>query len=478
MNLLHVAGNQFSALCLNVATSVVCLAAPAALAADVANDRAGGPASTPDVLLRPGPDPIAREYFGLHMSKLLQPHRSGKTSIWPDLEIGSWRLWGAYVAWRDIQPQRDEFRFERLDAYVRMAENKGVELVLTFGYTPPWAAARPDEACIWGPPGCASEPAHLADWERYVTAVARRYKGRIKAYEIWNEPVFAEDGEPKRGTKAFFSGSARVMVDMARAAYAAIKREDSDALVLSPAMVSRPARFETFLRAGGAGTFDIVAYHFYGTPPERMVDDAGALRQVLVAFGIEKLPIWNTEMGYYFERPRIGLLPVDSRSSITSILPERLGAAYVLRALTLGAALGMKRFHWYDWDSEKPPSELPMGLASDDGQQLNPAGRAYGRAVKWLRGRVIEQCQGRRGGLWECQLRRGAQHSMLVWSAGPVMKWNPPKAAFVGELGDKGCFSALGASDSIAIGPMPWLVLLAEGGEVLPTPACEPKDAR
>lgn len=477
MTLQHARSALGQAACLKVAALIICYAAAFAWAAEPLQSQFPGQTSLPDVVLRPAPMPVTREYFGLHMSKLLQPHHGGKTSSWPDLDIGSWRLWGAYVAWRDIEPQRGAFKFDWLDSYVRMAEAKRVELVLTLGMTPTWAASRAGEACIFGPPGCASEPARLEDWEHYVTSVVRRYRGRIKAYEIWNEPVFSEDDE-RKPSQVYFSGSARSMVDMARIAYGVIKREDPAALVLSPAVVSRPARLATFLRAGGVGTFDVVAYHFYGAPPERLVEDAVTLRKVLVAHGIDKLPVWNTEMGYYFERPALGIAAVERRKSFEDVLPERLGAAYVLRSLVLGAALDFQRFHWYDWDSEKLPWELPMGLGSDDGQRLNPAGRAYGRAVQWLRGRVIEQCQGSRGGLWECRLRQGALRSMLVWSAGSAKSWKPPKAAYAGELDDKGCFRAISASDSIVVGPMPWLIFLDEGAGTMPSPVCSAKDMR
>jgi hypothetical protein len=463
---------------LNIGTSIVCLTAAAALAADAAaGHQPQGQLAAPDVVLQPAPLPVSREYFGLHISKLVQPHHSGKRSYWPDLDIGSWRLWGANVTWREIEPARNQFQFERLDSLLRIAEGKGVEPVLTLGMTPTWAAARPSEACSFGPPGCASEPAQLEDWDRYVTEVVRRYKGRIKGYEVWNEPAFTEDVE-SNSARVHFSGSARAMVDMARAAYVAIKREDPAALVLSPAVVSNPARFQTFLRAGGVGTFDVVAYHFYAAPPERMIEIASALRKILADYGVEKMPIWNTEAGYYFERPEFGVTPDPIRNSAQDVLPERLGAAYVLRSLTLGAALDLRRFHWYDWDDEQPPWELPMGLASDSGRRLNAAGRAYGRAVQWLRGSVIEKCEGRKGALWECRLRQGPYRSILVWSAGPVLRWNPPKVAFAGELDDSVCFSALGTAQSISVGPMPWLIILDEGGSMRPSPKCQREAGR
>jgi len=143
---------ELRSITLNIASAIVCLSVSAALAADMAKPLGLDRSATPEWVLRPAARPVSREYFGLHMSKLLQPHHSGKTSSWPDLDIGSWRLWGAYVVWRNIQPQPDEFHFDWLDTYVRMAAAKHVEVVLTLGMTPTWAAARPGCSGRWQAP--------------------------------------------------------------------------------------------------------------------------------------------------------------------------------------------------------------------------------------------------------------------------------------------------------------------------------------
>ncbi|MBS0446512.1 MAG: endo-1,4-beta-xylanase [Proteobacteria bacterium] len=450
--------------------AVIALAAAVGVPAAAA-DRPIIETSGTSVTLRPGGGPVPRQYFGLHISKLLQPHKSGRQSLWPDLDFGSWRLWGAYVAWRDLEPQRGEFRFTRLDTYVRLAQTKNVELILTFGYTPTWASARPGEPCVFGTRGCAAEPADLDDWRDFVSTVAKRYKGQIRAYELWNEPQFDEDGEHRQPDQTYYSGSAASMVAMGRVAYRAIKDADPAAIVLSPAVVSSARRLDTFLRLGGTGTFDVVAYHFYGAPPERMVDDTSALKRVLARYGLDRLDIWNTEMGYYFERPRLGIAPTDRRQLFSDVIPERLAAAYVVRALTLGAALGLKRFEWYDWDSETPPSELPMGLASDDGSKPNAAGRAYARAIQWLRGWTIDNCTGQKAGLWSCLLHQDGPVEYLVWSAGSNEGWRvPAPGGYAMPLEDGACFRKVAAGAGVDVGPMPWVVLMAEA----PPPAAEP----
>src|SRR4051812_48189193 len=124
---------------------------------------------------------VPPNYFGMHF------HHAGTTTPWPAVAIGAWRLWDAYVAWPDLEPRKNEWHFETLDRYVSLAEEHHTELLLVLGLTPQWASARPREKSPYQP-GNAAEPKNLEDWRAFVKTVANRYKGKIRAYEIWNEP--------------------------------------------------------------------------------------------------------------------------------------------------------------------------------------------------------------------------------------------------------------------------------------------------
>jgi hypothetical protein len=101
----------------------------------------------------------------------------------------------------------------------------------------------------------------------FVSAVANRYKGRVDAYEIWNEPNLSAEW----GGKA---PSAVEYVELLRASYQAIKQADPQAMVvtagLSPTteISARAQPDVAFLRqmyaAGAKGTFDWLGIHAAG----------------------------------------------------------------------------------------------------------------------------------------------------------------------------------------------------------------------
>ena len=105
----------------------------------------------------------------------------------------------------------------------------------------------------------------MDDWRVYVRTVSQRYKGRIQAYEIWNEP----------NLKEFWTGSVEQMVTLTRVASAVIRGVDPQAIVVSPSPTSEGGLkwLAQFLSKRGGQDVDVVGYHFYVTskPPEAIV---------------------------------------------------------------------------------------------------------------------------------------------------------------------------------------------------------------
>ncbi|MDD2857074.1 MAG: hypothetical protein PHU75_00210 [Candidatus Nanopelagicales bacterium] len=109
---------------------------------------------------------------------------------WPNMPVTSLRIWDAHTAWLNIEPAPGQWAFARLDAFVAKAEEHHVQdIVLVLGGTPAWAAKQQRKTdAPWLGKGSASPPEFWDDWTTFVDTVASRYQGRIKAYEIWNEP--------------------------------------------------------------------------------------------------------------------------------------------------------------------------------------------------------------------------------------------------------------------------------------------------
>src|SRR4051794_8649487 len=80
---------------------------------------------------------IPATFFGMHF------HHAGTTTPWPAEPIGAWRLWDAYVAWSDLEPQKNQWQFDTLDRDVAQAKEHHAELLLVLGLSPTWASARP-----------------------------------------------------------------------------------------------------------------------------------------------------------------------------------------------------------------------------------------------------------------------------------------------------------------------------------------------
>ncbi|MFB0545380.1 MAG: hypothetical protein ACETWB_00580, partial [Anaerolineae bacterium] len=120
-------------------------------------------------------------------------------------------------SWREIARWRGQYNWDYPDAVVRGAEFHGLKLAIRLDQHPAWARTAP---AANGPPD------DLNDYGDFVEAVARRYRGRIRAYIIWNEPNLAREWGGGRPDPAGY-------VEMLKVAYARAKAADPHCLVVS-----------------------------------------------------------------------------------------------------------------------------------------------------------------------------------------------------------------------------------------------------
>ena len=380
--------------------------------------------------LQPPRMAIPAGYFGLHIHHLASP----VPSPWPDMPVPAWRLWDADVRWLELEPSKGQWRFEKLDGYVALAQQHGAEILLTLGVTPAWAAA-PPRAYTNERPGPAAPPRDLEDWRAYVRTVVQRYKGRIPAYEIWNEPNLRD----------FWAGSTDEMVALTREASQIIHSIDPRAVVVSP---SATAAFgipwlAEFLKKGGGQYVDVIGFHFYvdpqTRPPEDMVPVIQRVFQVMSENGVGSKPLWNTEAGWL---------------AVAKIESEQIGAAYLARAMTLAWAAGVRRFYWYAWDN------WGLGIVTykESEHRVTPAGQAYKILEQWLIGAEMTGCSETPAHVWVCQLNRAGKKQWMVWHAQGPYEFDLPAAWRVKSvtplLGDRRPVS----EPKIQIGPAPALL--------------------
>jgi hypothetical protein len=342
-------------------------------------------ANGPTSLVPPAAE-IPTAFFGMHI------HRAASTTPWPSAPVAEWRLWDAYVAWPNLQPTKNQWRFEMLDRYVALAQQHGVGLLLPLGLSPAWASARPLEKSTYQP-GFAAEPRDITDWRTYVHTVAQRYKGKIEAYEIWNEP----------NLKQFWTGNVDQMLELTRQASEIIHSIDPHALIVSPSATQDAGTqwLAEFLAKGGGNFVDVIGYHFYVSPqpPEATVPLVAAVRHVMEKTGVGNKPLWNTEIGWSSPKP---------------FPSQELAAAYLLRAYVMNWAAGVQRVYWYAWDNH---GWVTIETTEKDNITLTPAGTAYGAASRWLAGARMRSCAAGSDQTWTCELERAGNLQRLIWSA-------------------------------------------------------------
>lgn len=373
------------------------------------------PAMPPRVL-----DPT---YFGTHLHRLDHAERDFPATAWPDGMIGALRLWDSTTRWADLEPVPGRFNFDRLDAHVTQALAHGVPVLLVLGSPARWASARPDEYGPYGP-GSAAEPRDLEDWDRYVAAVVRRYKGRIAQYELWNEPYFHDLPEDRGKPSAFFTGSAAAMVELARRARLVLRREDPRAMLLTPGFVGAPNRLDLFLEAGGWRYVDAVAYHFYAEDDREFIRLNVGVRAVMARHGMSGWALYNTESGFALRgaenQPAVpGLATIDRRTA----------AALLARSMLLGAFLGIERFYQYAWDNGR------MGMLLPDGRTETDSLRSYASVRRWLRATTLLGCRMQPAQVVKCEGERGGRHVAIAWrpAGGAAVRVAVPSGS--GDLG-------------------------------------------
>lgn len=340
--------------------------------------------SAAPVGITPPAGPIPAELFGMHF------HHIGSTTPWPEVPINQWRLWDAYVAWPNLEPAKGKWRFETLDKYVALAAEHHIGLLLPLGLSPTWASARPQEKSTYQPGG-AAEPRSIEDWRAYVGTVVRRYKGRIQAYEIWNEP----------NLKQFWSGSVDEMITLTREASKIIRGIDPNALIVSPSATQERgvAWLAEFLIKGGGAFVDVIGFHLYVAPqpPEATLSLVSNIRQTMAQGGGGEKPIWNTEAGWFLPKP----------------FPSDLAAAYVVREFIVNWAAGVQRVYWYAWDNH---GWVSLETTQTDSRTLTSAGKAYGVAFRWLSGARMVSCKSDPQQRWVCELDRAGHREWILWS--------------------------------------------------------------
>lgn len=209
------------------------------------------------------------------------------------------------------------------DGVVRAARARGLEVLATILYTPPWAR----------PAGMSANtpPVSVAEYAAFARAAALRYAPLgVHAYEIWNEPNSASFWAPRADAARY--------TELLTAAAAAIRSVDPKAFIvtggMSPALDQggniAPVTFLQEIYAhGGKAAFDAVGHHPYCWPAmpgdaewwsawHQMTGAPTSLRSVMAANGDSGKEIWATEFGAPTDGPSGSFVGEDAQARMVT----------------------------------------------------------------------------------------------------------------------------------------------------------------
>ncbi len=218
---------------------------------------------------------------------------------WADIEIH------AKGDFEDRRHDPARSAWDKYDNIVDLVEQRGLQLIVRLSAPPDWAHAGYADLGRFGP------PADFNDFADYVAAVVSRYKGRIRYYQIWNEPnIYPEWGEQAVNPEDY----ARLLC----LAHDRAKQIDPDVVILAAALAPTVAQdgrdlsdlvyFQRMYNAGAGRCFDIASAQGYGLfsgPYDRRLSPLTTniarhtlMRDIMVNNGDAGKPIWLAEVNW------------------------------------------------------------------------------------------------------------------------------------------------------------------------------------
>jgi len=285
--------------------------------------------------------------IGMHFNR---PERGITPSDWV-------RLWDCGVTWKDIHLAPNTYNWDRLDYLVNLYSDR--KIVYVFAATPKWLAKNPNNPHFapWLGEGSNSMPSSIDEWNKFVWNVTKRYKGRIDAYEIWNEPQLADFMYP------YTLRNRNILAEMTKRAYSTIKSIDSSVIVLAPSVLPRSSsggmkrgiKMLYALKRKG-WPVDGMTCHIYPEIGAGVFEWRNLYNDVQVACKKTKAPggLWVTETNFNL----LGFTPSDNQSKA------------LIRLLRATPGIDKVMIFWYSWNQSSEIGGLLINENSAAWQEI------------------------------------------------------------------------------------------------------------
>jgi len=270
-----------------------------------------------------------RMWIGFHDDPVLRYDSNRQADMGVAANDNNGTVLRTLVTWANVAPTRPAnaanpfdpaYKFDDLDEFVRNAQARDMEVLITLWGTPTWANGGKTPNFL---------PTKMADFQNFSKAVASRYSGRTAGYPfvrffgIWNEsnlggflsPQFDSNGKivaPAAYAKLAAAGYAGIKAGSAKALVAVGETSSSgrDKRKLGSTDAVSPGKFaELVAKANKKLKFDAWAQHPYPVPVNQPPTQKVRWPNVSLTslprfetsldtwFGRKNIPIWITEYG-------------------------------------------------------------------------------------------------------------------------------------------------------------------------------------
>lgn len=204
------------------------------------------------------------------------------------------------VSWQDLQGVNRLFAWGELDSVVESAQRNSQKIILSVAKSPKWASPKTN----------GGMPDNAFDLGNLMYMMARHYKGKVQAYEIWNE----ENLHGETGGLI----NAPQYIDLLKQGYSGVKWGDPNAIVLygalTPTGVNNPeiaiddVKYleQAYAYQGGVmkNYFDALAAHpgSNNNSPDQLWPDQPGTGHCPAKYADKEGTCWKNHASYYFRR--------------------------------------------------------------------------------------------------------------------------------------------------------------------------------
>jgi len=285
--------------------------------------------------------------FGMHGPTFSHWLEAGRANQWEEGDaflavwVGSGATWARQDFWWSLcEPRPGEFVWDGFDRAIDAYERAGVNVFAILCYGSAWSKGTSPQT-----------DEDRAAFGRYVYELVRRYKGRVGAWEVWNEPNIQPFWEPRPDPELY--------TKLLKTAYENAKKADPNCVVVGGALAGPDLKFLEGMYAHGAKDYmDVLSYHNYGQESDMLVEWPAlkAVREVMKKHGDAEKPIWQTETGFY-----TGPVGLSEHDQASRIVRYSVG----LLAMGLQKTFQLTLADWTD-DPEHPDRSIYRGLTHAD----------------------------------------------------------------------------------------------------------------